>query len=102
MFKMYRLIEIASSVIAAAAVLALALGCAIISKPSWAAEPLNSSMLCDDCNQRPFCGPCGCGSCLYNGGANCGCNCNPTSSSIVCYLQCPNSTSYYTCQINPL
>jgi hypothetical protein len=89
---MFRLIETASSALAAASVLAMALGCAILSKPSWADEPLPPSN-CGNCVQ----GNCGnvydCDAkCLNSQGGCCDCKCTPTT---VIATFCP---FYYTCQ----
>jgi hypothetical protein len=75
---MLRLIETASSAFAAASVLAVALGFAIVGMPLWADEPLNS-VYCGGCtadgcpqcpNQYGF-------YCETNEDTGCGCSCEP-------------------------
>ncbi len=89
---MSKLIQTVSSVLAAASVIALALGCSILSSSSWAAEPLTAN--CDDCTYAALdaCGRdggCEDGVCLSDKDTYCGCTCN--------YVGRGNYCDYYDC-----
>jgi len=90
---MFRLIETASSALAAASLLALALGCAIIGKPSWADQPLFTEP-CAGCIHGG-CAPCG-GDCENFQNEGCGCDCTSGKYSELC----PYSV-YYSCTAPP-
>jgi hypothetical protein len=83
---MRKLIETASSVLTAASMLALILGFAVLSRPSWGAEPLTGSN-CDGCasgHDGAYCGPC-LTACF--GSTNCvNCSCDSTNTGEV---DCP-------------
>jgi len=83
---MFRLFETVSSAFAAASVLALALGCAIISNPSRADEPLIPILNCGLCTQG--CNECtGEGACATADKEGCGCNCEVEQCGL-CFGYC--------------
>lgn len=81
---MRKVIHIISSALTASSLLALVLGCALISETSWAAEPLTDGG-CTDCNGG--CNPCG-GVCET--GSDCTNNCT-----------CESDPHYYVCCLPP-
>jgi len=66
---MIRLLETASSALAASGLLALALGCTLFGKPSWADEPFGGVANCPSCVNSTCGRPCD-GDCVNSmGGA---------------------------------
>jgi hypothetical protein len=92
---MLRLIETASAALAATSMLALALGGAIMSKPSWANEPLNPLVQCDNCVMG--CPLCGGSDCENSQRGACDCTCTKNEEAV----NCPNSPYYWRCEPNP-
>jgi hypothetical protein len=84
---MRKLIEIVSSALTATSMLALALGCALLSRYSWAAEPLSAGS-CDGCHTNyPYCGPCPAEP-GYGGRGGSGGGCIETGTNGVCDCSC--------------
>ncbi len=80
---MSKVIETASSLLAAASMIVLALGCAILTRPSWADEPLHNTGLCTGCASGVnYCNACKPkGDCVATSQPYvCQCNCDPNSS----------------------
>jgi hypothetical protein len=86
---MSRLIETTSSALAAASLLALALGCAMLCKPTWAAEPLTNC----NCPNGKCDNPCA-GNCLNSQNQYCGCDCEVNMHDFSDYCR---SGYYYDC-----